>query len=686
MTTQQHNITIGTAGHIDHGKTALVKLLTGCETDRLKIEKERGMSIELGFAPCVIADLEVGIVDVPGHENFVKTMVAGASGIDGCILVVAADDGVMPQTREHFDILTLLGVRHGIVALTKVDAVPPERTQAVAQEIRRFVAGTFLQDAPILPISNITGEGFEDFYEALKTMVAGITPKTANGVFRVPVERAFSAKGYGTIVAGIPTCGSVGIGDEVELLPQGTQGRVRAIQVYGRDSTRAMAGQCAAINVPQWDPKAIERGNVVSVSGYFAPHQWYLCELKLLDYEKADLKNGARVKFHTGTSETTASVYLFGAPPSGGSDSLRFGVPPSGGLDSLAAQPTPHSVNAEEKRKAGLFDPPEGGTPSSSLKPGGQCLIQVFLSEPVVAGPRDHFILRSLSPIRTLGGGMIVEALERRLKRTHPDVLADIADRARAVTRPVDFVEYCVKTAESIAVDEKQLSLRTKIPPNELAPLLAELAASGGILPLTGKLYIHAEIAARVRQHLLDLVRSFHGRHPESPGIAREQFLTESAVRKDVFDASIERLRSEGKLVERKGCLALPEHREQFNDAEQQLLRGVETLFQSHPFDPPGPQEVPDRMRITPAQFQRALRILIEQQRLVRVEQDLYFHAEAVAAAREKLVAYIKEHGGLESVKFKYILDTSRKYAIPLLDYFDKIGVTRRQGYTRLLR
>jgi selenocysteine-specific elongation factor len=635
MTTQQHNITIGTAGHVDHGKTALVKLLTGCETDRLKIEKERGMSIELGFAPCVIADLEVGIVDVPGHENFVKTMVAGASGIDGCILVVAADDGVMPQTREHMDILTLLGVEHGIVALTKVDAVPPERTEAASQEVRQFVASTFLQDAPILPISNITGQGFEEFYEALKAMVAAITPKTANGVFRVPVERAFAAKGYGTIVAGIPTCGSVAIGDEVELLPPRKKGRVRSVQVYGRDSTHAMAGQCAAINIPQWDHKDIERGNVVTVSDYFAPGQWYLCELKLLDYEKADLKNGARVKFHTGTSETTAGVYLF----------------------------------------------QEG-----SLKPGRQCLIQVFLNDPVVAGPRDHFILRSLSPVRTLGGGMVIEAIDRRLKRTHPEILAEVADRAKAVSLPKSFVEYCVKTAESVAADEKQLSLRTKTPLKELAPLLAELAGEGRILPLGARLFLHVDTAGRVQQRLLDIVRDFHRQRPESPGITREQLMTDSAVRKDVFDALTEQLRSEGKLVERKGCLALPEHREQIKDAEQQLLQNVEAMFKSHPFDPPAMQEVADKVRITQQQLHRAIRILSEQQRLVRVEQDLYFHAEAVAAAREKLVAYIKENGGLESVKFKYILDTSRKYAIPLLDYFDKIGVTRRMGYTRLLK
>jgi selenocysteine-specific elongation factor len=671
MNIQQHNVTLGTAGHIDHGKTALVKLLTGCDTDRLKIEKERGMSIELGFAPCVISDIEVGIVDVPGHESFVKTMVAGASGIDGCILVVAADDGVMPQTREHMDILTLLGVEHGIVALTKVDAVPPERTQTATQEIRGFLTGTFLQDAPILPISNITGQGFEEFYEALKSLVAGITPKTAEGIFRVPVERAFSAKGYGTIVAGIPACGSVGVGDELVLLPQGTKGRLRSVQVYGRDSSRAMAGQCAALNIPQWDPKAIERGNVITINDYFAPHQWYLCELKLLDQEKADLKNAAQVKFHTGTSETTASVYLF----------------------------------------------QEG-----SLKPGRQCLIQVFLNDPVVAGPRDHFIIRSLSPTRTLGGGIIIESIEKRLKRTHPDVLKEITERAKAVARPKDFVEYCVKTAESSAADERQISLRSKVPSKELAGLLAQLVEEGRILPLSGKTYIHIDTAERVKQHLLDVVREFHRRRPESPGIGREQLLTESArgegilplhsgpngavgawqgeakmasrrkggtpspLRKDVFEGLIERMRSEGKLVERKGFLALPEHREQFNNAEQQLLQNVESLFQSHPFDPPGPQEIADQMRVPPPQVQRALRILTEQQRLIRVDQDLLFHAEAVATARERLLAYIRENGGLESVKFKYLLDTSRKYAIPLLDYFDKIGVTRRVGYTRHLK
>ena len=635
MEARQRNITLGTAGHIDHGKTALIKLLTGCETDRLKAEKERGMSIELGFAPCVLADMEVGIVDVPGHENFIKTMVAGASGIDAGLLVVAADDGVMPQTREHLDILTLLGVECGMVALTKVDCVPPQRVQAAMQEVENFLIGTFLEGAPILPVSSITGEGFEGFYEALKDLVASVEPKGVEGVFRVPVERAFSAKGYGTVVAGIPVSGSVEIGGEVVLLPEGTKGRIRAIQVYGRDSSQALAGQCAALNVPQWDPKAIGRGNVVTVADYFSPSSWYLCELKLLDQERAGLKNAQRVKFHTGTSETTAAVYLF---------------------------------------------------QDTTLKPGGRCLVQVRLNEPLVAGPRDHFIVRTLSPARTIGGGIVIEALPRRLKRSHPEVVEDVRARAAAVATPGDFVEYCVRSAESFAAAEKELSRRSKIPSKQLAELLAQRVADGRVLQLGGRLYMHVDTAEQLRQRLGTLVGDFHRRQPESPGIGREQLQIDADLRKDVFDHVLRLLLSEGGLVERKGRLALPQHREQFNDAEQELLAKVEELFRNRPFDPPGVSEVADATRKAPPEVERAMRLLVEQQHLVRVDQKLHFHAEAVATARERLIAYIQENGGLESVKFKYLLDTTRKYAIPLLDYFDKIGVTRRVGYTRHLK
>ncbi|MBN2316383.1 MAG: selenocysteine-specific translation elongation factor, partial [Sedimentisphaerales bacterium] len=354
MDTTQKNITLGTAGHIDHGKTALIKCLTGCDTDHLKAEKERGMSIDLGFAPCTMANLEVGIVDVPGHENFIKTMVAGATGIDGAIFVIAADDGVMPQTREHLDILTLLGVRYGIVALTKVDCVESVRIEKVTEEIRAFLVGTFLEKAPILPLSSITGEGFGDFYEALKELIDSIQPKKTDGVFRLPIDRAFSVKGYGTVVAGIPVAGTVKIGDEVVLFPHGTKGRIKAIQVYKRESETAMVGQCAALNVPQWEHRNIERGGTVTLGEYFSPEQWFLCKLRMLEHIKTPLKTGVKIKFHTGTSEVVATVYLL---------------------------------------------------QGNNVSAGQEGLIQVRMDNPqrIVAAPRDRFILRSLSPVQTLG-------------------------------------------------------------------------------------------------------------------------------------------------------------------------------------------------------------------------------------------------------------------------------------------
>jgi selenocysteine-specific elongation factor len=635
MSTSQKNITLGTAGHIDHGKTALIKLLTGCDTDHLKAEKERGMSIELGFAPCTVSDLEVGIVDVPGHENFIKTMVAGASGIDGVIFVIAADDGVMPQTREHLDILTLLGVKYGIVALTKVDCVDQQRIQNVTAEIKNFLIGTFLEDVPILPVSGITGQGFEAFYEALKELVAKIEPKSTDGVFRLPVERTFSVKGYGTVVTGIPVAGSAKIGDQMTLYPQAVKGRIKAIQVYKRNSEIALVGQCAAINVPRWEYNTIERGNVVTVGEYFQPQQWYLCKLTIHAHIKTPLKNGTKIKFHTGTSEIVATVYLLN---------------------------------------------------DKSVSAGDECLIQVRLNEPLVAAPRDRFILRTLSPVKTIGGGMIVEALAGKLKRNNPRAVKDAEERALAVLTEKNFVEYCIKTAEGFAATEAELSIRTKMCPEPLKKILTELTEKEKIFDLGSKLYIYSETSEAVQQQLVRIAGDFHSDSPESPGLSVEQFYDASKLRKNVFDSLLKLLLSEGKLVERKHRLALPEHRETFSEDEQNLLQKVEALFRNRPFNPPKFEEVTEQAKAAPEKVQKILQILIEQEHLVRVENDLLFHSEAVEKARGLLISFIKKEGKLESVKFKYLIDTTRKFAIPLLDYFDRIGLTRRAGYTRYLK
>jgi len=637
MGAAQANITLGTAGHIDHGKTALIKCLTGCDTDRLKAEKERGMSIDLGFAPCTVSGLEVGIVDVPGHENFIKTMVAGATGIDGAIFVIAADDGVMPQTREHLDILTLLGVKHGIVALTKVDCVSLDRVHNVTAEVKDFLVGTFLEDAPILFVSSITGEGFDAFYEALKELVNAIEPKKTDGVFRLPVERAFSVKGYGTVVTGIPVSGRAKVGDEVVLFPHGTKGRIKAIQVYKRNSDTALVGQCAALSVRQWDYRTIKRGCAVTVGEYFSPQQWYLCKLRLLANIKSPLKNGAEVRFHTGTSEVVATVYTL---------------------------------------------------QGNSVAAGRECLVQVRLSPPelIVAGPGDRFILRSLSPAHTIGGGMIVEAIPKKLKRNHDQIVQDAHDRADAVLTRKDFVEYAIRTAEAFAAGERELAIRAKILPEPLKEILNELTDEGKVVHLGPKLFIHRETVGNVQQRLLDIVADFHRSKPESPGLSAEQLYEASKLKKGVFDDLIGLLISQGRLIERKHRLAIPGHQETFSDDEQKMLHSVESLFKTRPFNPPGYDELAKHTGADSEKIRKILKILLEQEQLIKVDKDLLFHREAVERARELLTAYIKQEGSLESVKFKYLLDTTRKYAIPLLDYFDRIGVTRRVGYTRHLK
>lgn len=634
MRQPQINITLGTAGHIDHGKTALVKCLTGCETDRLKEEKERGMSIELGYAPCTIADLEVGIVDVPGHERFVKTMVAGASGIDGVILVVAADDGIMPQTREHLEILTLLGIEHGLVALTKIDRVDADHLQLVRSDLEHYLHGTFLEGAPILPVSNITGEGYDAFLEALAALVSKIRPKRLDGVFRLPLERAFSVQGYGTIVAGIPISGAAQIGDEVVLLPQGEAGRVRRIEVYGRTSEQVKAGQCAAINVGHWEHTAIRRGDTITLPGYFTPQEWYVCSLRLLPREKLVLKNGAEVKFHTGTSELSANVYSL-----------------------------------------------EG----DSLQGAGEHVVQIRTQAPLVAGPGDYFIIRSLSPVQTLGGGMIVEATTRRLKRKRSGLMEDLQARAEAVRDEGRFVEYCLRTAESSAASPKDLAFRAKVRLERVQQIVVHLVEQHTALALAPELYIHRDTATDVGQRILGLVADYLRRMPESPGIAPDDVRQASHLEKPVFDGVSALLKKDGRLVEKGQRLATPEYQATFRDEDTERLEAIESLFRNAPFHPPGVDEVVAQTRLPKPTVEKLLKLLKEHQRLVVIE-GLLFHGDAIARAREILVDYIRREGKLESVQFKYLLDTARKYAIPLLDYFDRVGVTRKVGHTRYLK
>lgn len=635
--TSQINITLGTAGHIDHGKTALIKLLTGCETDRLRQEKERGMSIELGFAPCQLGDLEVGIVDVPGHENFVKTMVAGATGIDGVIFVVAADDSIMPQTREHLDILTLLGLRHGMVALTKVDLVSDDRIQSVTHELQTFLRGTFLQDAPICPMSSITGQGFDGFYAALKTMIQDIRPRSTEGIFRQPVERTFSVKGFGTVSSGIPASGSAKTGDELTLLPQGLKSRIKTIQVYGQAADVVKSGQCAALNLPQLDYKVVERGNVLTDGVYFQPGQWFLCTLKMLAGETLRLKNGAKLKFHTGTSEATGTVYL---------------------MESDVA-------TASE-----------------------ETFIQIRTDHPIIAGPCDRYILRGLSPAQTVAGGRVIEALDRKLKRTKAGLLDDIRQHAQAILAPESFVAYCVQHAPDHAAKIKEIAVRVKLQPEKVKDICDTLITQNQILALTGNLYIHQETFGQISNAMMQNVEQFHKENPESPGVIKEKLIDRTGFNKAVFDGICALLLNDKKLILRKNRIALPGHSEQFDPKQQALLEQVEAAFKLRLFDPPKNDDLPAMLRCTAQDVNTTIKILTEQQILVRVDQKITFHAAAIEEAKRRIIEHVngEGQGRLESVTFKYLVDTTRKFALPLLDYMDKIGITRRVGNTRYLK
>ena len=634
MTAKQINLTLGTAGHIDHGKTALVKALTGCDTDRLKEEKERGMSIELGFAPCTIAGTEVGIVDVPGHENFIKTMVAGAVGMDAVILVVAADDGIMPQTREHLEILTLLGIGRGLVALTKIDRVTHEQRQSVTDELRNYLRGTFLEDAPILPLSNITGEGFDAFLTALWALIEALRPKAADGVFRLPLDKAFTVQGYGTVVAGIPLAGQARLGDEIELLPHGLAGRIKRIEVYGRDSDVVLAGQCAAVNVGHWDRREIGRGDVIATPGYFSAEEWYVGRLRVLPRERIALKSGGSVKFHTGTSETLATIYPL--------DQATISAP-------------------------------------------GEYFAQFRMERPIVAGPGDHFIIRSLSPLWTIGGGVILEATPQRLKRNRPNLIESLGERLAALSDDRALVEHSVRRAPAHAVSEAELARQCKVLPSRLGQILESLVTERRLQPLPGRLLIHQQTIEDLALQLAHELARFHAEAPQSPGATADELRPRCALEPAVFKAVVKHALGRGDVVERHGRLALATHRPAIDDEYSRAAAAIEAVLRERLFSPPDAGELAALTGLAAATVARALAILREHDQLVAVE-GLLFHREAVDKAREILTAFLQREGRLESVRFKYLLNTTRKYAIPLLDHFDRIGVTQRVGNTRTLR
>ncbi len=620
------NIIVGTAGHIDHGKTALVRALTGIDTDRLEEEKRRGISIDLGFAHLDLPpDLHIGFVDVPGHERFVKNMLAGVGGIDLVLFVIAADESIKPQTREHFDICRLLGIPRGVVVLTKSDLVDRDILDIVHLEVEEFIAGSFLEGMPIVAVSSTTGDGLDQLRARLTEIAAAAQPKDAGRHFRLPVDRAFSMRGFGAVVTGTLISGSVAREQEVELYPLGRRCRVRGVQVHGGQVERAVAGQRTALNVSGVEPSEVTRGMVLSEPGRFQPGAVIDCRFELLPPAKP-LKHRAPVHFHAGTAEIEAEFRL---------------------LDG-----------------------------STALQPGGRTFARIVLRDPVLLLPGDRFIVRMFSPVVTIGGGVVVDTGARHYRR-HEDASA----RLRVLAEGTDAERIALLVRESrYGVGLAELIARTGL----LAGEIETAARSANFIRLDqpDPWLVDREWFERTTARIQSVLSEHHRSNPLLPGLPRHELRSRELPDAPLF--LLEALLAASPLVVAEGeVVRLKSHRLVLKQDEEQALNAIESLFANAGLTVPPVNEVLAKSGVEAGRARSLLQILLRQKRLVRVGDELVFHADALHSLREQLAA---RRGQRFTVPvFKDWTGISRKYAIPLLEYLDRERVTRREGDERIL-
>jgi selenocysteine-specific elongation factor len=635
MPANSKNIIVGTAGHIDHGKSSLVEALTGTHPDRLEEEKRRGITIDLGFAFLQQGGIQFGFVDVPGHERFVGNMLAGAAGIDLLLLVIAADESIKPQTREHFDICRLLRVRRGLVALTKADLVDRETLEMSRLEVEDFLHGSFLEGAPILPVSVKSGTGLAELKNALAEEAQQVPGKDVRRDFRLPIDRAFSIKGFGAVVTGTLLAGTVAAGDEVELFPRNERLRVRGVQSAGKSAQRAEAGQRTAVNLAGIDHHGLKRGMALAAPGRFRATRRADVRLELLPSARK-LKNRARVHFHSGSFETMAEVILF--------DRAELGA-------------------------------------------GEESFAQLKLKENVLLLPGDRFILRQSSPLITIAGGGILDPIPRRCR-------ANESPREKfllAVERN-DKSEILLQLVERslFGLPRREIAARTGWTDVEIADTVESLRSAGPIRVVAPEAPILYPTLAfgDLGKKIAERVDRFHKENPLQPGIAREDLRTALArrLRPEIFRAALEELQAQkkldlqGELVKRAGSQVslLPE--------ELKAKEQIEAAFASAGLAVPSVKEVLRKLPIEARRSEKLLQLLLRDKALVRISPDLIFHRDSLADLRPKLSAYKKAKGERISVPaFKDLTGITRKYAIPLLEYLDRERVTRRQGDERVI-
>jgi len=620
---------IGTAGHVDHGKSTLITRLTGINPDRLKQEQEREMSIELGFAWLQLPNgEEIGIVDVPGHRDFIENMLAGIGGIDAVLFVVAADEGVMPQTREHLAILDLLQVPAGVVALTKIDLIQePEWLDLVESELRETLAGTVLAGMPIVRVSARTGMGIDNLVQAIQDILIKRPPRPDLGRPRLPIDRVFTLPGFGTIVTGTLSDGQFSIGDPVSILPQGIKGRIRGLQTHKQSETTAHPGSRTAVNISGVSVGQIERGNVLAHPDTYQPTDMLDVHCSLLPDADSPLKHYAEIKFFLGAAEIMGRIRLLGV---------------------------------------------------QELAPGEKAFAQVMLQESVTALRGDRFIIRRPSPPATIAGGQVVDPKpKRRHRRFNQQRISELEQLL--VGSPEEILQQTAHAAFAASLNQLiEVSGMETIPAREA---IESLVDQGKLIALNGdRLLIAPDILTGLEIRIKENLTAYHEKHPLYAGMPRELLKSQINLDTHLFDSIVKRMSEMGKIRTTGPTLSLPQHQISYSPEQQGKIDALLAQFNDQPYTPPSVKESEE------AVGEDVLNSLIQSEQLVKLSEDVLLKPEAYQEMRRAVIEHIQSHGSITLAELRDQFNTSRKYAVALLEYLDEVEVTVRQGDKRLLR
>ncbi len=630
------HVVIGTAGHIDHGKTSLVKALTGTDTDRLKEEKERGITIELGFAELILDNVYAGIVDVPGHERFVKNMLAGVGGIDLVMLIVAADEGVMPQTREHLSICRLLGIKSGLIVLTKTDLVEPEWVELVTDDIQDFVKDTFLEEKPIVPVSAHTGDGLENLKKILNEIADQTPTKSETGIFRIPIDRVFTMRGFGVVITGTLFSGSVAVGEQVEVYPKALQARVRGLQVHGESVGKSTAGLRTAVNLQGLERAEVFRGDIIGHRGELKTTYMLDVHLEHLADAPRPLKTRNRIRFHAGTAEIMGRISLIGR---------------------------------------------------DALEPGDSSFAQIRLEEPIVVLPRDRFVIRSYSPIITIGGGEILDIMPRKHRRLRSSSLEHLKSLHQG--DETERLLILLRDSRLNGVELADLTGRLTLKPSDIQKTIQELSSQREVQIIDQTNFFSMTTAHfnTSQKNILSFLCEYHAENPFRTGAPREEVRGKAGeINEKIFAAALKHLSESNEIVENGAILRLASHSVEIDEKLGEVKTKLESVYKNAHFQPPSVEDAFSQTGGKGNSNRNALQILIDEGALLRLKDNIIYHRHALSEAENLLREHLSQNNEITAAEFRDLLGITRKHAIPLLEYFDTARITLRVEDKRVLR